>query len=86
MSAQANGPCYLDRVKLETPAEGTEVMVNCWWWEKDGQILDYRMGNRYYAQANKMREVMQQLIDVGTKLYLDHKPVLIPVAYYRSTR
>ncbi len=80
------GPCYVDRKTLETPAEGTEVMINCWWWEKDEKILDYCMGGRYYAQANKMREILELMLENGHKLYAGHTPVLIPVAYYRSKR
>lgn len=81
-----SGPCYIDRALLETPAQGTEVMINCWWWEKDGQILDYHMNGLYYAQANQSKDVIDHMIATGVKLYLGHTPVLIPVAYHRRKR
>jgi len=71
---------------LETPSEGSEVMLNYWWWEKDGQILDYVMNGQHCAQANKSKAVMDHMVEHGHKLYANHTPMLIPVAYYPRSR
>lgn len=86
MSKQVTGFCYIDEKVLRTPAEKAEVMLDCWWWEKDGQILDYYMNGLYYAQANKMKSVMDHMVSTGMKAYAGHTPVMIPIAYYRSKR
>lgn len=71
---------YIPKEELTTPKTGLQAIVNYWWWEKDGMILDWRIGGHCYMQANSSFAVMEQLKD--HKLYAGHTPVQIPVAYY----
>lgn len=73
---------YIDKQELMTPKNNHETIVNHWWWEKDGQILDWIQGRRRIMQCNPNENVMRYMVNSKVNLYLGHVPVLIPVAYY----
>lgn len=75
---------YISKTDLTTPKHGREVFTDCWWWEKDGMILDYEIGKHRYPQCNRSERVMEA--SRNFKLYQGHEPVFIPVAYYPSTK